>query len=359
MRSVFVLAASVGLAIAEDGLAGWLRYAPLDESVIGDYSAPTNIVLLNATENSPIASAGVELEAGLNGVLGVAAKVAEGECDGASSIVVGTVDAFQEACGDLPEGAAELVEDGFWLSTEGDGAVQIIGQNERGAIYGAFEYLSMIAQGNFTKVSYATNPAVNVRWINHWDNLNAGGSHGSVERGYAGPSLFFANNGVISDQTRIKAYARLLSSIRINAIVINNVNADANVINDRNLDAIAKIADTFRTYGIRLGLSLNFASPQSLGGLNTFDPLNDGVINWWTRKTEDIYKRIPDFAGYLVKANSEGQPGPLTYQRTLADGANMFARALKPFGGIIMFRAFVYNQLDYNNKKADRAKRCR
>ncbi|CAI4213434.1 unnamed protein product [Parascedosporium putredinis] len=348
----------LGLVAAEDGLAGWLRYAPIDESVIGDYAAPTNIVLLNATDGSPIASAGAELEAGLSGVLGAAAKISEeAACDAASSVIVGTAEAFGAACGDLPEGAADLVEDGFWLSTEaGEGAgVQIIGQNERGALYGAFEYLSMIAQGNFTKLSYATNPATNIRWINHWDNLNAGGNHGSVERGYAGPSLFFANNGVVSDQARIKEYARLLASIRINAIVINNVNADAGVISDRNLDAIAKIADTFRTYGVRLGLSLNFASPQSAGGLSTFDPLNDSVISWWTRKTEDIYKRIPDFAGYLVKANSEGQPGPLTYQRTLADGANMFARALKPFGGVIMFRAFVYNQLDYNNKKADRA----
>lgn len=358
MKSVLFLAVSAGLVVAEDGLAGWLRYVPLDESVAAEYleSAPTNVVLLNATENSPISSAGDELVRGISGILGVEASVADdAACDTANSVVVGTVDAFQEACGELPTGVVDLIEDGFWLSTEGDGTVQIVGQNERGVLYGAFEYLSMIGQGNFTQTSYATNPAVAVRWVNHWDNLNAGGAHGSIERGYGGPSIFFSNNAIVSDMSRIKEYARLLSSIRINGIVFNNVNADANLLSDQNLDAMINIADTFRPYGVRLGLSLNFASPQSVGGLRTFDPLDESVRSWWNSKTEAIYRRIPDFAGYLVKANSEGQPGPMTYGRTLADGANMFAAALQPFGGIIMFRAFVYDQLDYSNQRADRA----
>jgi alpha-glucuronidase len=159
----------------------------------------------------------------------------------------------------------------------------------------------------------------------------------------------------VSDTTRVAQYGRLLASIRINGIVINNVNANADLLNDKNLDGVAKIADTLRPYGVRVGMSLNFASPQSVGGLRTFDPLDQSVVRWWNDKTQGIYKRIPDFAGYLVKANSEGQPGPMTYQRTLADGANMFAKAVKPFGGVVMFRAFVYNQLEYNDKKADRA----
>jgi alpha-glucuronidase len=136
--------------------------------------------------------------------------------------------------------------------------------------------------------------------------------------------------------------------------VVNNVNADAQILSDRNIEGLSRIAAALRPWGVQVGASLNFASPQSFG-LSTFDPLNQQVVNWWTQKTNQIYERIPDFAGYLVKANSEGQPGPLTYQRTLADGANMFAKALKPHGGVIMFRAFVYNQLNQADRRADRA----
>ena len=135
-------------------------------------------------------------------------------------------------------------------------------------------------------------------------------------------------------------------------------NANETILNETNLDGVARIADAFRPYGVQLGLSLYFASPEALGGLDTFDPLNDTVVEWWNDKTNQIYEKIPDFAGYLVKANSEGQPGPITYNRTLADGANLFARALKPHGGIIMFRAFVYDHESLNqtlNWKADRA----
>lgn len=155
--------------------------------------------------------------------------------------------------------------------------------------------------------------------------------------------------------TRASQYARLLASIGVNGIIVNNVNANPQLLNDRNIDGLGRIADAMRPYGVQVGCSLNFASPRDVGGLGTFDPLNSGVIDWWTRKTDQIYKRIPDFAGYLVKANSEGQPGPLTYRRTLADGANMFAKAVKKYGGIVMFRAFVYDQLNYNDMKADRA----
>ena len=178
---------------------------------------------------------------------------------------------------------------------------------------------------------------------------------GSIERGYGGPSIFFRNGTVVSNLTQAAEYARLLASIRVNGAIVNNVNANATLLTPQNIAGLGRIADAFRPYGVRLGISLNFASPQTLGGLSTFDPLDPSVIAFWNNITAQIYQQVPDFAGYLVKANSEGQPGPLTYNRTLAQGANLFASALKPRGGVVMFRAFVYNQLNESDWKADRA----
>lgn len=158
------------------------------------------------------------------------------------------------------------------------------------------------------------------------------------------------------DLSRVQQYARLLASVRINGIIVNNVNANASLLMPSNMDGLARIADIFRPYGIRVGISLNFASPSTLGNLSTYDPFDSSVIAWWGNVTDQLYARIPDMAGYLVKANSEGQPGPTTYNRTLADGANMFARALKPYGGVVMFRAFVYDHhISEDNWYNDRA----
>lgn len=360
MRGLLTFAAlGLGLATAETGLDAWLRYAPPPEDVVAANvdSLPSKILLLGAVEGEPVFTAGEELKAGFQGMFSQELSVSQESdgCNSSSTVVVATVDEYTDACGSVPDGAEKLKDDGFWLSADSSGNVQVIGQNARGALYGAFEYLSKLAQGNFSSVSYASNPAVQVRWANHWDNTNSGGTHGSIERGYGGASIFFGGNQILSNLTRVTQYARLLASIRINAIVPNNVNADANLLNDRNLDGMARIAKALRPYGVQMGMSLNFASPQSVGGLSTFDPLDKSVVSWWEKKTDQIYQLIPDFAGYLVKANSEGQPGPLTYRRTLADGANMFAKAVKPHGGIIMFRAFVYDQLSYSDKKADRA----
>jgi alpha-glucuronidase len=168
---------------------------------------------------------------------------------------------------------------------------------------------------------------------------------GTIERGYGGQSIFFANNSIVDDLTRAAEYARLLASIRINAVVVNNVNANYTTLESSNIQGLGRIADVFRPYGVQLGLSLDFASPMELGGLKTYDPLNQDVIDWWQKKTDELYQAVPDMAGYLVKADSEGEPGPLTYNRTLAQGGNLFARAVKPYGGVVMFRAFVYNKL--------------
>lgn len=186
---------------------------------------------------------------------------------------------------------------------------------------------------------------------------------GSIERGYGGASIFFKDGQIVEDLTRVKEYARLLASIRINGLVANNVNANASTLSIQNIEGLGRIADVLRPYGIQLGISLNFASPTANGTavqtIDTFDPLESSVINWWTEMTAKIYARVPDMAGYLVKANSEGQPGPLTYNRTLADGANLFAKAIKPFGGLVMFRAFVYDHhidpINWDNDRANAA----
>ena len=351
MRTLFLIA-SLGLVAAENGLNAWLRYAPLPCTNCYHNVIPSSVVALNATESSPVYVAGVELQMGMQSILGKQVTLGHEIQPASSNVVVGTVGEYKTAGGNAADVPA-LEEDGFWLSTEGD-MVQILGQNERGALYGAFEYLSMLAQGNMTKVAYATNPSAPIRWVNQWDNLD-----GSIERGYGGPSIFFENGLVVSDLTRASEYARLLASIRINGVIVNNVNANASLLNTQNIEGLGRIADVFRPYGVQLGIALNFASPTAgvigINNLTTFDPLDPSVIEWWTEITDRIYQQVPDMAGYLVKADSEGQPGPLTYNRTLADGANLFAKTLQPYGGVVMFRAFVYNLLNESDWKADRA----
>ncbi|KAJ5986504.1 hypothetical protein N7451_010869 [Penicillium sp. IBT 35674x] len=350
MQATWLLAyLALGFAAAETGLDGWLRYAPLPCSTQCHARLPVNIVALNTTKASPVYVAGSEIQIALNSIYGVNASIALNQCNSSSSVVVGTVEQYQQTCGSTI-GIPELGEDGFWLNIRGN-KIQILGQNERGALYGAFEYLSMLARGNFSQVAYSTNPSAPLRWVNQWDNMD-----GSIERGYGGQSIFFKNGAIVDDLTRVRQYARLLASVRINAVVVNNVNANATLLTPQNIDGLGRIADVFRPYGVRVGISLNFATPETLGGLDSYDPLNATVVKWWSNMTDQIYQRVPDMAGYLVKADSEGEPGPQVYNRTLAEGANLFARAIKPHGGIVMFRAFVYNQLNESNWEADRAK---
>ena len=332
-----------GLAAAESGIDAWLRYAPLSAVPF----APAVIVATNLSKDSPVYTAAKELQRGIVSMLGRHLDISSDVQIIASSpsIVVGTTRDFGSA------DAIPLKADGYVLTTNANQTV-ILGQNERGALYGAFDYLSRIAQGNFSDFSIVSSPDVPIRWVNEWDNLD-----GTIERGYGGPSIFFRNGSVTSNVTRIAQYARLLASVRINGIIINNVNANPALLSAENIDGLGRIADAMRPYGVRVGISLNFASPQKVGRIDTFDPLDPRVVSWWAGVTQSLYARVPDLAGYLVKASSEDQPGPLTYNRTLADGANLFARALKPHGGVVVFRAFVYNQhLNESDWKADRAK---
>jgi alpha-glucuronidase len=342
---------AISIAAAEQtGLDAWLQYTRLPGKTLRGWQPPARVIALNSTESGPVYTAGLELQRGLYKIIGERVVVSNQVCTTSSSVLIGTVETITRAYGTI-DGFNEndLAEDGFWLKVTHN-MVEIIGRSERGALYGAFEYLSMIAQGNFSEISYLTNPSAPVRWANEWDNMD-----GTIERGYGGPSIFFANKTILPDLTRAAQWARLLASVRINGIILTNVNADPVTLTPANIQGVGRIADAMRPYGVQVGLALNFASPQTLGNLSTYDPLDQSVITWWTNITNQIYHRVPDFAGYLLKANSEGQPGPLTYNRTLAQGANMFAKAVKPHGGVIMFRAFVYHQLNITDWKSDRA----
>lgn len=237
----------------------------------------------------------------------------------------------------------------------------IIASSSIGILYGAYDLLRLQETGNLSHLSKTEKPAVNLRILNHWDNLD-----GSIERGYAGKSIWKWDEIILDKagefknisknlRNRLITYARSNASIGINGAVLNNVNASPQMMTSENLHKVKVIADIFRPYGIRVYLSINFASPMALGYTKTADPLDMKVQLWWKKKAKEIYASIPDFGGFLVKANSEGQPGPGDYHRSHADGANMLADALKPFGGIVMWRSFVYGA---NHKGEDRVKQA-
>jgi len=248
-----------------------------------------------------------------------------------------------------------LKPEGFYIKIF-DEQVYITGQNENGLLYGVFKFLSLLALGKLTKnFELIDAPASPLRIINHWDNFD-----GTIERGYSGGSLFYKDGKFCFDAKRIEDYARLLASVGINRVSINNVNVRANaklLITKEYLKDAAKLADIFRSFGIKIFISINFGAPWSLGKLPTADPLDADVAAWWKERAALIYKFIPDLAGFLVKADSEGEPGPFQYNRTHADGANMLAQALKPFGGEVIWRCFVYNcQQDWRDHSFDRAR---
>jgi alpha-glucuronidase len=227
-------------------------------------------------------------------------------------------------------------DDGYRISGN-----TVTARTEQGLLYGRYALLRG-EQGE-------SHPYFRLRILNHWDNLD-----GSIERGYAGNSIFW-NDELSIDHSLVECYAEANASVGINGAVLNNVNASPKMLTRVYINKVREIADLLRPWGIRVYLSVNFGSPKALGELNTADPLNPKVRRWWQRKAKEIYNLIPDFGGFLVKANSEGQPGPFDYGRTHADGANMLAEAVKPYGGIIMWRSFVYGA---KHKGEDRVKQA-
>jgi len=248
--------------------------------------------------------------------------------------------------------SAQLPPEGYSLKT-GNGKIIVTGGSDRGVLYGAFALLRKAGLGeSLTRLDEKSQPSVPVRWVNHWDNLD-----GSIERGYGGRSIFWDNGVARADLGRVNDYGRMLASLGINGASINNVNVNPRILAPDFLPEIVRIANTLRPWGVRTVLSVDFGSPQKIGGLDTFDPLDPRVIAWWKSKTDEIYRAVPDLGGFIIKADSEGRVGPSAYGRTHADAANVVARALKPHGGMIFYRGFVYdNKMDWRNLKNDRAR---
>lgn len=238
---------------------------------------------------------------------------------------------------------------------EDNGSIIIHGTNGRGILFGVFHLIRHLQRGKTLEGLFVSEQPDNpLRMLNHWDNMD-----GSVERGYSGNSFFFENNEILVNE-RTKMYSRLVASCNVNGVVINNVNvknAATKLISTTYYNKLIEMSEILADYGIKLYLSLNFAAPIELGGLNTSDPMESEVINWWQDKMREVYTYLPNLGGFVVKADSEGRPGPFTYGRSQADGANMLGRAIEPYGGIIIWRCFVYNcQQDWRDKVTDRAK---
>lgn len=244
--------------------------------------------------------------------------------------------------------------EGYKISGNGE-KVAVEASDENGILYGCFELIRQLSLGTQTQeLSIEKSPAIPLRMLNHWDNMD-----GSIERGYSGNSFFFEENEILVDD-RIRTYARLLASVGINGTVINNVNvkdAATDLITDRYFEKLRILLEILAEYGIKLFLSLNYAAPMEISGLPGADPLDEQVIRWWKERMQQVYAAVPGLGGFLIKADSEGRPGPFTYGRTHAQGANMLAEAIEPYGGLIIWRCFVYNcKQDWRDRKTDRAR---
>ena len=323
MRLVpFVLLLAATVLRGEDGYRLWLRYEPVtDERMRADYRAAcVRIVIGTATgESSPtLAAVRDELEVALSAMIGLR-----------PDIVINTVEALPDAAGD----------EGVVLRRTASG-LALSARRDIGALHGAFALLRMIqTRQSLVDLDFISAPRMRLRMLNHWDNLN-----GTVERGYAGRSMWEWDRLPAEVSPRYRDYARACASIGLNAVSPVNVNADARSLTPAYLAKFAALADVLRTYGIRLFLTARFSAPVEIGGLTTADPHDPAVVGWWRDKVAEIYRAIPDFGGFLVKANSEGQPGPQNYGRSHADGANLIADAVAPHGGLVIWRAFVYDQ---------------
>ncbi|XXY49047.1 alpha-glucuronidase family glycosyl hydrolase [Sorangium sp. So ce269] len=325
----------------ETGADLWLRYPKLPiPGRLAEYQAAFKSVVKSGSGAS-LDIAEAELVKGLSGLTGGAVETAAA-VEGPGAVVIGTATA--SLIKDLPLAArlGALGPEGYVVETAdvgGQSVIAVAGNTEVGVLYGTFALLRHAqSHSALAGLSLSGSPRIEHRILNHWDNLDR-----TVERGYAGRSIWdwSALPGTLSP--RYKDYARANASIGINGTVLTNVNANAQVLTPSYLTKVKALADVFRPYGIKVYLTARFSAPIEIGDLSTADPSNASVKQWWVNKVDEIYQQIPDFGGFLVKANSEGQPGPQDYGRTHADGANMLADALAPHEGIVMWRAFVYS----------------
>lgn len=341
----------------------WLQYAPMEDSELREsYRRVLGTITVPAPEQRAglLNTALEELRGGCRSMLGIEPALAADEAAATFRIrIKAGSEKGQVASDDGSDMRGNQDAEGFRLQYESDGGAErltLTGDSEQGVLYGVFHLLLLVATRQpLAAWNGAERPANRLRMINQWDNAD-----GSIERGYAGRSIFYRDGRFTGDLGRIRDYARLLASVGINAISINNVNVheiETRFITPEYLPQVAGIAGIFREYGITLYLSINFAAPLHIGGIGTSDPLNEDVRRWWKEAADEIYRHIPDFGGFLVKADSEHRPGPFAYGRDHADGANMLAEALKPHGGLVIWRCFVYNCMqDWRDRSTDRAK---
>ena len=338
----------------ETGYECWLRYKSIeDRSLLLSCRSLCNRIAIMETSNI-IKTAQDELMKGISSMCSFVPVITNDFTSRDTGLILGTERSEKIVNIFGKERFDDLGLDGYIIKSIGSKII-ITGKSDIGVLYGVFHFLRILQIGSpLNDLDIVETPQNKIRMMNHWDNLD-----GTIERGYAGNSIFFKDNRISFDPSRVKDYARLLSSVGINFVSLNNVNVRENemkLITREYLPNLAKIADIFRNYGIKVFLSVNFASPTYVGKLLTSDPLNESVKKWWSERVKEIYRYIPDFGGFLVKADSEYTSGPFSYGRTHADGANMLADALSQFGGLLVWRAFVYKMQDWRDRKADRAK---
>lgn len=347
---LLVLLLCVQHMYAESGYDLWLRYPKMKDNQCLQSYRQTLTQLHFPTPSATLKEAKNELQQGIGGLLDTRLPDVANTASG--TLVVGTPTSSSLVGGlkELSSVLNDLGSEGFLIRSvqiNGKPCTVIAGRTDIGVMYGVFHFLRLIqTQSKITGLNITQVPALQHRMLNHWDNLN-----GTIERGYAGYTLWDWQRLPGYIDPRYRDYARANASIGINGTVLNNVNANARSLTTEYLIKAAALADAFRPYGIRVYLTARFSAPKELNALPTADPLDPAVRQWWKEKVKEIYKYIPDFGGFLVKANSEGQPGPQDYKRTHADGANVMAEALEPHGGIVMWRAFVYE----NSRNVDRA----
>jgi alpha-glucuronidase len=335
----------------------WLQYDRIQDQAYLEKCEAWGHSIVATEKGTIIETAVTELRRGLSAMLGKETRVTH-RVPNSKYIVLGT-----SSCELMPESLREessrLSSEGFIIRTIADERgerIAVTARTENGVLFGVFELLRALVFGKpLETLDILEQPGHPIRMLNHWGNMD-----GSIERGYAGGSIFFENNKFVSNCDRIHDYARLLASVGINGLTINNVNVhdiESRLIDETFLSDVAKIALIFQAYGIKLYLSANYASPITLGGLATSDPLDPEVRKWWREAAAKVYDYIPEFGGLVVKADSEGRPGSFTYGRDHAEGANMIAEALHPHNGILFWRCFVYNcKQNWRDRKTDRAR---
>lgn len=341
------------LPAGEDGYDLWLRYPQVtDAARLREYRAAITTLLI-ADRTPTLRAARDELLQGLGGLLGREVTQGREGAPRAGTVVVGTPATSPFVAARFARELAALGDEGYLIRTvtvSGRRMLVVAANRDVGALYGAFRLLRHLQTHRpLGELAVTETPRVALRVLNHWDNLDR-----TVERGYAGRSLWAWDSLPDRFSPRYWDYARANASLGINGTVLTNVNANARVLTPAYLSKVAALANVFRPYGIRVYLTARFSAPIEIGGLPTADPLDPAVRRWWTEKADEVYRHVPDFGGFVVKANSEGQPGPQDYRRSHADGANMLADAVAPHGGVVMWRAFVYS----NETPTDRIKQA-